>query len=137
VERSPAALNVCVADNKKRDIFAHHKLYGVDDRQCGVCRWRSHHWRQITSGKIAGLANLRDNLTATYQAQLNGMAGALINTFAESDQTGSGPNLPGLSTTPGATSLPTSTTGLAGQIDPTQGGNALLLRDGGISGNSN
>jgi len=97
----------------------------------------------ITSGNIAGLANLRDNVTVTYQAQLDGMAGALINTFAESAQTGSGPNLPGLFTTPGATSLPTSTTGLAGQIsvnasvDPTQGGNALLLRDGGISGNSN
>jgi flagellar hook-associated protein 1 FlgK len=97
----------------------------------------------ITSGTIAGLANLRDNVTVTYQAQLDGMAGALINTFAESDQTGSGPNLPGLFTTPGATSLPTSTTGLAGQIsvnasvDPSQGGNALLLRDGGISGNSN
>ena len=97
----------------------------------------------ISSGNIAGLANLRDNLTVTYQAQLDGMAGALINTFAESVQTGSGPNLPGLITTPGATSLPTSTTGLTGQIsvnasvDPTQGGNALLLRDGGISGNSN
>jgi flagellar hook-associated protein 1 FlgK len=60
----------------------------------------------ITSGTIAGLANLRDNVTVTYQAQLDGMAGALINTFAESDQTGSGPNLPGLFTTPGATSLP-------------------------------
>ena len=42
--------------------------------------------------------------------------------------------VPGLFTTPGATSLPTSTTGLTGQIsvnasvDPTQGGNALLLR---------
>ncbi|MGA9486575.1 MAG: flagellar hook-associated protein FlgK [Methylocella sp.] len=97
----------------------------------------------ITSGTIAGLANLRDNVTVTYQAQLDGMAGALINTFAENDQTGPGPNLPGLFTTPGATSLPTSTTGLAGQIsvnasvDPSQGGNALLLRDGGISGNSN
>ena len=97
----------------------------------------------ITSGTIAGLANLRENVTVTYQAQLDGMAGALINTFAESDQTGPGPNLPGLFTTPGATSLPTSTTGLAGQIsvnasvDPSQGGNALLLRDGGISGNSN
>ncbi len=97
----------------------------------------------ITSGTIAGLANLRENVTVTYQAQLDGMAGALINTLAESDQTGPGPNLPGLFTTPGATSLPTSTTGLAGQIsvnasvDPSQGGNALLLRDGGISGNSN
>jgi flagellar hook-associated protein 1 FlgK len=97
----------------------------------------------IISGNIAGLANLRDNVSVTYQAQLDGMAGALINEFAESDQTGSGPNLPGLFTTPGATSLPTSTTGLAGQIsvnagvDPSQGGNAFLLRDGGISGNPN
>jgi len=97
----------------------------------------------IISGNIAGLANLRDNVSVTYQAQLDGMAGALINEFAESDQTGSGPNLPGLFTTPGATSLPTSTTGLAGQIsvnagvDPSQDGNAFLLRDGGISGNPN
>ena len=116
----------------------------VDDRQCGVCRWRTHHRRLgVDADRVRqyrGLANLRDNLTVTYQAQLDGMAGALINTFAESDQTGSGPNLPGLFTTPGATSLPTSTTGLAGQIsvnasvDPSQGGNALLLRDGGISG---
>lgn len=97
----------------------------------------------VTSGTIAGLATLRDNLAVTYQAQLDGVAGALVTTFAESAQTGTGPNLPGLFTMPGATSLPTSTTGLAGQIsvnasvDPTQGGNALLLRDGGISGNTN
>jgi len=97
----------------------------------------------VTSGTIAGLATLRDDLAVTYQAQLDGVAGALVTTFAESAQTGTGPNLPGLFTTPGATSPPTSTTGLAGQIsvnasvDPTQGGNALLLRDGGISGNTN
>ncbi|HXW70751.1 MAG TPA: flagellar hook-associated protein FlgK [Methylocella sp.] len=97
----------------------------------------------ISTGNIAGLANLRDNLATTYQAQLDNMAGALIATFAESPQSGSGPNLPGLFTTPGATALPTSTTGLAGQItinpsvDPSQGGNPFLLRDGGISGNAN
>jgi flagellar hook-associated protein 1 len=72
---------------------------------------------------------------------LDNVAGGLITEFAESDQVGTGPNLPGLFTTPGATSLPTGITGLAGQIvvnpavDPNQGGTALLLRDGGISGN--
>jgi flagellar hook-associated protein 1 len=95
------------------------------------------------SGTIVGLATLRDNVAVTYQSQLDSMAGALITEFAETDQNGSGPSLPGLFTTAGATSLPASTTGLAGQIeinpnvDPSQGGNTLLLRDGGISGNSN
>lgn len=67
----------------------------------------------VTTGNNAGLATLRDNLAVTYQSQLDGMAGALIATFAENDQAGSGPNLPGLFTTPGATSLPSSATGLA------------------------
>ena len=95
------------------------------------------------SGTLAGLATLRENTSITYQAQRDGIAGALIPSFAESDQTGPGPNLPGLFTTPGATSLPTSTTGLASQIavnatvDPSQGGNPFLLRDGGISDTSN
>ncbi|MBO0732754.1 MAG: flagellar hook-associated protein FlgK [Methylocapsa sp.] len=98
---------------------------------------------QSTSGNLVGLATLRDNVAVTYQAQLDNIAGGLISEFAESDQTGTGPNLPGLFTTPGATSLPTSTTGLASQIevnpsaDPSQGGNPLLLRDGGMSGNPN
>jgi flagellar hook-associated protein 1 FlgK len=97
----------------------------------------------IESGTLAGLANLRDNVAVTYQSQLDSIAGGLINASSETDQSGSGgAALPGLFTTAGATSLPSSTTGLAGQIevnasvDPNQGGNALLLRDGGISGNS-
>jgi flagellar hook-associated protein 1 FlgK len=95
------------------------------------------------SGTIAGLATLRDNVAVTYQAQLDGIAGGLIKTFAESDQAGPGPNLPGLFTAPAVTLPIINPTGLAGQItvnpnaDPNQGGNALLLRDGGISGNSN
>ncbi len=95
----------------------------------------------ITSGKLAGLAILRDRAAPDYQAQLDNMAGALIATFAESDQVGVAPELPGLFTTPSATALPTGVTGLASAIsvnapvDPSQGGDPNLLRDGGISGN--
>ena len=97
----------------------------------------------IAAGNLAGLATLRDSTTVTYQAQLDNMAGSLINSFAESDQAGPGPDLPGLFTTPGAMALPASVTGLASEItvnptaDPSQGGNANLVRDGGISDTSN
>ncbi len=97
----------------------------------------------ISSGNLAGLAALRDSTAVTYQAQLDNMAGSLITSFAESAQVGSGPNLPGLFTTPGATAMPTFVTGIASEIsvnptvDPSQGGNANLLRDGGISDTAN
>ena len=97
----------------------------------------------IQSGALAGYAALRDTLAPEYQAQLDQIAGGLINAFAESDQSATPtlPSLPGLFTTPGATSLPSmsATTGLAAAIevnpnvDPSQGGNPNLLRDGGIS----
>jgi flagellar hook-associated protein 1 len=97
----------------------------------------------IQSGALAGYAALRDTLAPEYQSQLDQIAGGLINAFAESDQSATPtlPSLPGLFTTAGATSLPstTETTGLAGAIevnpnvDPSQGGNPNLLRDGGIS----
>jgi flagellar hook-associated protein 1 len=97
----------------------------------------------IQSGALAGYAALRDTLAPEYQAQLDQIAGGLINAFAESDQSATPtlPSLPGLFTTPGATNLPSmsATTGLAAAIevnpnvDPSQGGNPSLLRDGGIS----
>jgi flagellar hook-associated protein 1 FlgK len=95
------------------------------------------------TGTLAGLTAVRDNLAVIYQTQLDGMAGALINSFKESDQTGPGADLPGLFTVPGAPPLTSIITGLASRIqinpsvDPNQGGNPFLLRDGGISGNSN
>ncbi|MDN3274540.1 flagellar hook-associated protein FlgK [Frankia sp. RB7] len=99
----------------------------------------------IKSGKLAGLAQLRDNDTVTYQSQLDEVARGLINTFKESDQSGASlPDVPGLFTYPGAPAMPASATvsvGLAGMIsvaasvDPAQGGNPNLLRDGAISGN--
>lgn len=102
----------------------------------------------IQSGAIAGLAQLRDTIAPQYQAQLDQIAGNLMTAFQESDQstTATGlPSLPGLFTTSGATSVPSSAnwTGLANDIainasvDPSQGGDAFLLRDGGISDTSN
>ena len=97
----------------------------------------------IQSGALAGYAELRDTLAPEYQAQLDQIAGGLINAFSESDQSGAGlPNAPGLFTTNGATSVPSTSdaTGLAAAIevnptvDPSQGGDATLLRDGGIAG---
>jgi len=101
----------------------------------------------IQSGALAGYAALRDTLAPQYGAQLDQIAGGLINAFAESDQSNPPtlPSLPGLFTTPGATALPSmsATTGLAAAIevnpnvDPSQGGNVNLLRDGGISSPGN
>ena len=45
----------------------------------------------LKSGKLAGLAQLRDQDTVTYQSQLDEIARGLIEVFAESDQTGVGP----------------------------------------------
>lgn len=99
----------------------------------------------LKSGKLAGLAQLRDQDAVTYQSQLDEIARGLINTFRESDQTAAAlPDVPGLFTYPGAPAMPASATvsvGLAGTIsvaasvDPAQGGNPNLLRDGAISGN--
>ena len=102
----------------------------------------------IQSGALAGYAALRDTLAPQYQAQLDQIAGGLINAFAESDQSNPAvlTKLPGLFTTPSLFSTPgatppsmLATTRLAAAIevnpnvDPSQGGNPNLLRDGGIS----
>lgn len=102
----------------------------------------------ISSGRIKGLAEIRDDVAVTYQNQLDEIARGLISAFSESDQSAT-PTLPpaaGLftySSASGAPAVPTAGTilpGLAGQIrvnpavDPSQGGNPFLLRDGGING---
>jgi flagellar hook-associated protein 1 FlgK len=96
----------------------------------------------LGSGSLAGAAALRDDIGVKYQAQLDAMAGALISTFVEKDQVGSGPDLPGLFTTLAA-AVPTATLGLASRInvnpsvDPTQGGQPYLVRDGSVSAPGN
>jgi flagellar hook-associated protein 1 FlgK len=102
------------------------------------------HVMSISSGKLAGLVQVRDEIAPSYQSQLDEIARGLIETFAETDQSAS-PTLPpaaGLFTYAGGPAVPASgsvISGLAGLItvnanaDPTQGGNAELVRDGGIS----
>lgn len=100
------------------------------------------HMMSISSGKLAGLVDVRDSIAPTYQSQLDEIARGLISTFAESDQSGGGlPDAAGLFTSGSSSSVPTTIVpGLAGSIkvnasvDPTQGGNAELIRDGGIAG---
>lgn len=98
----------------------------------------------IQSGEIAGLIQLRDSIAPQYQSQLDQISGNLIQAFQETDQstTNTGlPPLPGLFTSPGLTSVPQASdyTGLSSTIqvnpsvDASQGGNPMLLRDGGIS----
>ncbi|MCK1476750.1 flagellar hook-associated protein FlgK [Bradyrhizobium sp. 197] len=100
----------------------------------------------LKSGKLAGLAELRDNAAVTYQSQLDEVARGLVDAFKEVDQSGAVlPDVPGLFTYPGAPAMPASATvsvGLAGlisvaaSVDPVQGGNPNLLRDGAISGSA-
>lgn len=92
----------------------------------------------LQSGRIVGLTQLRDDVSVTYQLQLDEVARGLVTAFAESDQTAGGaPDLPGLFTYQGAVGVPAgSTPGLASSLkvnaaaDPGQGGSASAIRDG-------
>jgi flagellar hook-associated protein 1 len=98
----------------------------------------------IGSGRLKGLTDLRDTIATTYQSQLDEIARGVIETFREVDQSGGGqPDATGLFSYSGSPAIPASGTivpGLAGEIfvnpavDPTQGGDLNLIRDGGING---
>jgi len=98
---------------------------------------------RITSGKIAGAVEVRDGTAVAYQAQIDEIARGLIVVFRESDMRSpaSLPDAPGLFTYPGAPAMPGVAVqpGLAGlvavsaTVDPEQGGDTALLRDGGIA----
>jgi flagellar hook-associated protein 1 FlgK len=100
----------------------------------------------IGSGRLKGLTDARDTYAVTYQSQLDEIARGLIEAFAESDQSGSGlsdaTGVFGYSGSPAVPASATTVTGLAGDIavsaavDPNQGGDLNLLRDGGINGAS-
>jgi flagellar hook-associated protein 1 len=97
----------------------------------------------LQSGRIVGLTQARDEFSLTYETQLDEMARVLVTAFAEQDQVGGGADVPGLFTYAGATTIPAAGVHIPGlaaalkvnaSVDPDQGGNAFLLRDGGISG---
>jgi flagellar hook-associated protein 1 FlgK len=98
------------------------------------------------SGSLVGYATIRDKLGVTYQNQLDEVARGLVEAFAETDPSGGGlATMPGLFTWDGAPAMPTAgtvNTGIALSlsvnplIDPSKGGNASLLRDGGLNGAS-
>ncbi|WP_127090876.1 flagellar hook-associated protein FlgK [Aquabacter cavernae] len=89
----------------------------------------------LKSGNLAGLAELRDQTSLTYQNQIDEIARALVGSFMESDPTGTLPDAQGLFTAtnlsdPGAAARLT----VNAAVDPSQGGSATLIRDGGING---
>ncbi|HEY8580900.1 MAG TPA: flagellar hook-associated protein FlgK, partial [Beijerinckiaceae bacterium] len=96
-----------------------------------------------TSGRIAGLIEVRDKAAPQAQAQLDEIARGLVVAFAEPDvgTPAALPDRPGLFTYPGAGAAPGATVipGLAAAIrinatvDPAQGGDVFRLRDGGAS----
>jgi flagellar hook-associated protein 1 FlgK len=97
----------------------------------------------LQNGRIVGLVQARDDISLTYQAQLDEMARVLVKTFAETDQNGLLPDMPGLFTYAGATGVPPDGVLVPGMalalrvnanVDPDQGGSAWRLRDGGIAG---
>ncbi|MBC2887561.1 flagellar hook-associated protein FlgK [Ochrobactrum sp. CM-21-5] len=94
------------------------------------------------TGRLSGLLQLRDQIAPQYQMQLDEIARGLVTMFAESDQTGAGPDQTGLFSWSGSPAMPGAgvTAGLAGTIKvssafvASEGGSALLLRDGGVNG---
>ncbi|MBD8909206.1 flagellar hook-associated protein FlgK [Methylorubrum zatmanii] len=99
----------------------------------------------LASGRIAGLAALRDQTAVTYEAQLDALAGGLIDAFAETDAVPPlGAPKAGLFTAGGSATLPAASaagrTGLASTIavnaavDPDRNGDLALLRSGGMNG---
>lgn len=92
------------------------------------------------TGRLTGLAAVRDEIAVDYQTQLDEIARGLVEIFAESDPGGiPAPDVPGLFTWPGGPAMPASgvaVPGLAASIqlnpivDPAQGGDPTFLRDG-------
>ncbi len=93
-------------------------------------------------GSMQALLQLRDDIAPQFQNQLDEIARGLVQTFRETDHSGSSlPDMPGLFTWSGGT-VPASGSiqpGIAGSIrvnaavDPALGGDPTLLRDGGIN----
>jgi flagellar hook-associated protein 1 len=95
-------------------------------------------------GKLSGMLQARDGVLGLQKDRLDEIARGLVETFAETDQTGGvKPPLAGLFTWSGGPAVPPSGTIETGigltirvnpLIDPQAGGNVTFLRDGGTHG---
>lgn len=100
----------------------------------------------ITTGRIAGLLQVRDVTAPKFQAQLDEVARGLVEAFAESDQVGGGgSDRTGLFTYGAGATVPPAipptgvrAVGIAASISVNAAvvSNASLIRDGGINGAS-
>jgi flagellar hook-associated protein 1 FlgK len=97
-----------------------------------------------SGGKLSSLAAVRDDVTFAFQRQVDEIASGLIRSFAEQDQSVV-PLLPDvaglfLDTSGGLPAAGIVSPGLASRIainplaDPAQGGDPLIIRDGGMGG---
>jgi flagellar hook-associated protein 1 FlgK len=91
------------------------------------------------TGKLAGFLQLRDGVASTMQNQLDEIARGLIDAFAEKSPPLA--DMAGLFTWQGGPAVPTTlepglaqTIRINAAVDPSQGGNVNLVRDGGING---
>ena len=102
----------------------------------------------VTTGALAGQVSLRDKVIVDQLKQLDEIARGAIEVFAETDQSGNIPGkspMAGLFTWNGGPAVPASGSLVSGiamsfrvneLVDPQAGGDAKLLRDGGINGDA-
>lgn len=97
----------------------------------------------ISGGRMSAYASVRDSLAPQFSAQLDQIAAGLIIAFSEADPQipGTLPSVEGLFRGTGAIPLVTNANpGLAGIVrvnelaDPDEGGDPLMIRDGGFGG---
>lgn len=100
----------------------------------------------LSSGAMQGLVALRDGAMRDMETKLDETARILVSGFRETDRTGGGkPDKAGLFVIDGSATIPPDgvvSHGLARSlaitdaVNPATGGNPLLLRDGGLSGDA-
>jgi flagellar hook-associated protein 1 len=98
----------------------------------------------VQSGRIFGLAKVRDGIAVIYQSQIDEFTRGLIEAFSESSQTSPMlTKLTGLFSYAGSPTVPASATNIQGisgdiklsaAVDPARGGSVSRIRDGSING---
>ncbi|KZL17759.1 Flagellar hook-associated protein 1 [Pseudovibrio axinellae] len=90
----------------------------------------------ISGGAIAGYAKMRDETLVTMQTQLDEVAKALVDVFQEHEPAPGTASADGVFTIVAGAGDLISRLQVNSAVDPAQGGDVMLLRDGGINGAS-